>query len=59
MIQLPVLQVSVAQMELVVMLPELGHLAGVNVHPNDSVAPLTPAEVAQGFNTQVYVKCVL
>ena len=58
-IQLPVVQVSVAEMELVVMLHELGHLTGVNVHPNDGVAPVTPAEVAQGFNTQVYVKCVL
>jgi hypothetical protein len=58
-IQLPVVQVSVAQMELVVMLHELGHLTGVNVHPNDGVAPLTPAEVAQGFNTQVYAKCAL
>ena len=58
-IQPPVVQVSVAEMELVVMLHELGHLTGVNVHPNDGVAPLTPAEVAQGFNTQVYVKCVL
>ena len=52
-------QLSVADMQLVVMLHELGHLTDVNLHPNDGVAPVTPAEVAQGFNTQVYVKCVL
>ena len=35
------------------------HVALKPNHPNDNVAPVTPAEVAQGFNTQVYVKCVL
>jgi hypothetical protein len=55
---LPVVQLSVADMQIVAMLHELGHLTGVNVHPNDGRAPLLPVETGQDFNTQIYVNCL-
>ncbi|TMQ96170.1 hypothetical protein ETD83_21620 [Actinomadura soli] len=55
---LPAVQLSVADMQLVVILHELGHLTGVNVHEGDGRAPLLPEEVGQEFNTQIYVNCL-
>lgn len=55
---LPVVQLSVLDMQIVAMLHELGHLTGVHEHPNDGKAPLLPEETGQAFNTQIYVNCL-
>jgi hypothetical protein len=55
---LPVVELSVLDMQIVALLHELGHLTGVNVHPNDGRSPLLPEETGQAFNTQIYVNCL-
>ncbi|MFC4049984.1 hypothetical protein ACFOY4_09845 [Actinomadura syzygii] len=55
---LPTVQLSTADLQLVTMLHELGHLTGVNTHPDATQGPLTPEKVNQKFNTQIYVYCL-
>jgi hypothetical protein len=57
---LPVVSLSREDMQLVIMLHELGHLTGVNIHEGDDgdEFPLEPQEVGQDFNTQIYLKCL-
>jgi hypothetical protein len=56
---LPVVQLTREDMQLVIMLHELGHLTGTNVHAgDDGDGELEPAEAGQDFNTQIYLHCL-
>lgn len=55
---LPTVQVSATDLQIIAMLHELGHLTGVNVHPDAENGYPTPGNVNATFNSMIYVNCL-